>query len=88
MPTVTSNSSTVRSPSAGGSIGECIDEIDHFIQGLDRYPEQVIAVSLRAHLAILLQALVATDSFTPHQVRNFVRALEVDALGTQDLAVS
>ena len=44
--------------STPGTFEECADELNDFINTLDRYPHSVLAFVLRAHLAGLLQALL------------------------------
>ena len=43
---------------AATTIEQCVDEIDDFIETLERYPESVIAMALRVHLGALLRAMV------------------------------
>lgn len=62
-------------------IEECLDEIDEFIGTLQRYPDSVIAMSMRIHLAALLRAMVESRLCTREDVREFVVALEQEALG-------
>jgi hypothetical protein len=64
-----------------GTIEECVDEIDEFIDHLDRYPTQVMAFALRTHLGALLRAMVAGNICTREHVRQFVVELEHEALG-------
>jgi hypothetical protein len=63
------------------AIEQCVDEIDDFIETLERYPEPVIAMALRVHLGALLRAMVDDQLCSREQVREFVAALEQDALG-------
>jgi hypothetical protein len=58
-----------------------VDEIDDFIETLDRYPESVIAMALRIHLGALLRAMVDEQLCGRAEVREFVAALEQEALG-------
>jgi len=62
----------------------CLDDIDEFIGTLQRYPDTVIAMSLRIHLAALLRAMIDNGSCTREDVREFVVALEQEALGVGD----
>jgi hypothetical protein len=66
---------------ADGTIEECVDVIDEFIAGLDRYPPSVLAFALRAHLAGLLRAMVEERVCTREHARQFVLDLEREALG-------
>jgi hypothetical protein len=62
----------------------CLDDIDEFIGTLQRYPDTVIAMSLRIHLAALLHAMIDNGSCTREDVREFVVALEQEALSVGD----
>lgn len=62
------------------TVEECLDELNDFILGLDRFAPTVLAVALRVHLASLLQALLEGDLCTREDLRDFVRELERDAL--------
>jgi hypothetical protein len=64
-----------------GTIEECIDEIDEFIERLDRYPPPVLAFAMRAHLGSLLRAMVDGHVCTREHARQFVLELEHEALG-------
>jgi hypothetical protein len=63
---------------------ECLEDIDEFIDTLQRYSDPVIAMSLRIHLAALLRAMVQSRLCTREDVREFVVALEQEALGIGD----
>lgn len=62
------------------TVEECLDELNDFIMGLQRYAPTVLAVALRVHLATLLQALLEGQLCNREDVRDFVRELERDAL--------
>jgi hypothetical protein len=62
------------------TVEECLDELNDFIIGLQRYAPTVLAVALRVHLSTLLQALLEGQLCTREDVRDFVRELERDAL--------
>lgn len=64
-----------------GTIEECIDELDEFIERLARYPTPVLAFALRTHLGGLLRAMVSGHVCTREHVRQFVLELEHEALG-------
>jgi hypothetical protein len=66
---------------AAAAIEQCVDEIDDFIETLERYPESVIALALRIHLGALLRAMVDDELCGREEVREFVIALEQEALG-------
>lgn len=63
-----------------GTVEECLDELNDFIAGLQRYSPTVLAVALRVHLEGLLHALLEGKLCTREEVRDFVRELERDAL--------
>jgi hypothetical protein len=63
-----------------GAVEQCLDELNDFITGLDRFAPAVLAVALRVHLETLLQSLLEARICTREEVREFVRELERDAL--------
>jgi hypothetical protein len=63
-----------------GTVEECLDELNDFMAGLQRYPPTVLAVAVRVHLEGLLQALLEGKVCTREEVRDFVKELERDAL--------
>lgn len=63
-----------------GTLEECMDEINDFVQTLDRYPPRMVATALRAHLEILLRALIECELCTRDEMREFVRELEHEIL--------
>lgn len=65
--------------SADGTVEECLDELNDFIEGL-RYAPTVLAVAMRVHLEAILHALLEGGLCTREEVRDFVRELERDAL--------
>jgi hypothetical protein len=67
---------------AAAAIEQCVDEIDDFIETLERYPGSVIAMALRIHLGALLRAMVDDQLCSREEVREFVAALEQEAIGT------
>jgi hypothetical protein len=66
------------------ALEQCLDELDDFIVGLQRYAPAVIAVALRVHLAALLHALVDGRLCTREEVRELMRELERDALQSEE----
>jgi hypothetical protein len=66
---------------AAAAIEQCVDEVDDFIETLERYPEPVIAMALRIHLGALLRAMLDDRLCSRGEVRDFVAALEQEALG-------
>ena len=63
-----------------GAVEQCLDELNDFLGGLERYPPTVLAVALRVHLETLLQALLEGKICTPEEIRDFLRELEREAL--------
>ncbi len=63
-----------------GAVEQCLDELNDFIGGLQRYSPTVLAVALRVHLETLLQALLEGRVCTREEVRDFIRELEREAL--------
>jgi hypothetical protein len=70
---------------AVAAIEQCVDEIDDFIETLERYPESVIAMALRIHLGALLRAMVEDQLCSREEVREFVATLEQEAIGAEGL---
>jgi hypothetical protein len=66
-----------------GTFEECADELNDFINTLERYPHTVLAFVLRAHLAGLLQALLINDLWTREEVARFMEEMEHDALAVE-----
>ena len=67
-----------------GSLEECLDEINDFVQTLTRYPPRTIAMAIRAHLEILLRAMLDCDLCTREDVQQFVRELQQEVLEESD----
>jgi hypothetical protein len=70
---------------AASTIEQCVDEIDDFIETLERYPESVIAMALRVHLGALLRAMVDHQLCSREEVGEFIAALEREAIGALGL---
>ena len=70
-----------------GTLEECLDEINDFVQALDRYPPQMIALAMRAHMEVLLRALLDCDMCTRQEIRTFVRELEQEILEEDEAEV-
>jgi len=66
-----------------GTIEQCVDELDAFIEGLERFAAPVLAYALRTHLGGLLRAMVETQMCTREHARQFVLELEQEALGVE-----
>jgi hypothetical protein len=69
-----------------GTLEECLDEINDFIQTLDRYSPRMIALAMRAHMEILLRAMLDCDLCTRRELRTFVRELEQEVLDEDQIA--
>lgn len=63
-----------------GTVEECLDELTQLLIRLGRFAPTVLAVSLRVHLELLLQALLEAGACTRAEVRAFVKELEREAL--------
>ena len=66
--------------STPGTFEECADELNDFINTLDRYPHTVLAFVLRAHLAGLLQALLINDLWAREDLVTFMDDMKREAL--------
>ena len=66
-----------------GSLEECVDMIDGFIEELGRFTAPVLAYALRVHLGGLLHAMVDGQICTREHARQFVLELEQEALGVE-----
>ncbi len=64
-----------------GTIEQCVDELDAFIEGLERFAVPVLAYALRTHLGGLLRAMVEAQICSREHARQFVLELEQEALG-------
>jgi len=67
-----------------GTLEECLDELNDFMGGLQRYAPTILAVAMRVHLGTLLQALLEARQCSRAEVRDFVRELERDALQAEE----
>jgi hypothetical protein len=67
-----------------GTIEECVDEINTFVDSLERYSVPVLAFALRVHLSGLLRAMVDGEICSSNDVRQFVHDLEQEALGGEE----
>jgi hypothetical protein len=67
-----------------GTMEECLDEINDFVQTLTRYPPRMIAMALRAHLELLLRAMLECDLCRRDDVKEFARELEQEVLKEVD----
>ena len=68
-----------------GTVEECADEMNDFIATLQRYPEMVLALTLRAHLAGLLNAMRVHGHVSSAQVRSFLEELTREILDTDGI---
>ena len=67
-----------------GTLEECLDDINDFVQTLTRYPPIMVAMAMRAHLELLLGAMLECDLCTRKDIKEFVRDLEEEVLGEND----
>jgi hypothetical protein len=67
-----------------GTMEECLDDINDFVQTLSHYPPRIVAMAIRAHLEILLRAMLECDLCRRDDVREFVRELEQEVLDETD----
>ena len=70
-----------------GSLEECLDEINDFVQTLDRYPPLMVATAMRSHMEILLRALLECDMCTRQELRTFVHELEEEVLDADEAEI-
>jgi hypothetical protein len=68
--------------STPGTFEECADELNDFLNTLERYPHAVLAFALRAHLSGLLQALLLQGGCTREEVTTFLQEMEQETLGS------
>jgi hypothetical protein len=66
--------------STPGTFEECADELNDFINTLERYPHTLLAFALRAHLSGLLQALLVYGLWTREEVTTFLEDMEHETL--------
>ena len=62
-------------------IEECIEALDDLIMSLERHPPQAVAEAMGTHLEGLLRALLASGACAAQDVRDFLREIELGALG-------
>jgi hypothetical protein len=67
-----------------GTLEECLDDINDFVQTLTRYSPLMVAMAMRAHLEILLGAMLECDLCTRKEIKEFVRGLEQEVLEQND----
>jgi hypothetical protein len=67
-----------------GTLEECLDEINDFVQTLPHYSPRMVAMAMRAHLEVLLRAMLECDLCKRDDVREFVRELEQEVLDETD----
>jgi len=65
---------------AAAQLEQCVDQVDEFVDTLDRYPGTVIAMALRVHLGALLHAMLADGVCSRDEISEFVAALEQEAI--------
>ena len=67
-----------------GTLEECLDEINDFVQTLTQYPPPMVAMAMRAHLEVLLRAMLECDLCKRDDVTEFARELEQEVLNETD----
>jgi hypothetical protein len=67
-----------------GTLEECLDEINDFVRTLTRYSPLMVSMAMRAHLEILLGAMLEFGLCTRNDIKEFVRELEHEALEGND----
>ncbi len=70
--------------STAATFEECADEMNDFVATLGRYPDTVLAFALRAHLAGILQALMAHGGWSSAQAAAFLEDMRRETLETED----
>jgi hypothetical protein len=65
---------------ATATIEACVEDIDDFVATLERYPPEVLALALRAHLAGLLRMLRERGEWSDSQMGEFLRDLSEEVL--------
>ncbi len=60
------------------SLEECIDELDAAIESLQRFPAEVLAFALRAHLAALLRSMLEAGLLGGPPLADFLSGLEAE----------
>jgi hypothetical protein len=68
------------STSEAGSFEECVDELNDFVVGAERYPNIVLAMAMRTHLGGLLRAMLEHGECTHQQIVDFLGELQSEAL--------
>jgi hypothetical protein len=66
--------------STPGPFEQCADELNDFINTLERYPHTLLALALRAHLVGLLQALLLAGECTYEEVTAFLQEMQHETL--------
>jgi hypothetical protein len=63
-----------------GTLEDCLDEINDFVQTLTRYSPLMVSMAMRAHLEILLGAMLECGLCTRNDIKEFARELEHDVI--------
>ncbi len=66
--------------STPGTFEECADELNDFINTLERYPHTLLAFALRVQLSALLQILLVHDLWTRAEAATFLQDMEHETL--------
>jgi hypothetical protein len=63
-----------------GTLAECADELNDFVNTLERYPPAVLAFALRTHLCGLLQALNIQGEWNAAEIQTFMEEMSREVL--------
>lgn len=72
--------STPDSSLPSGTLEECIDELNDFVLGAERFSSDVLAMAMRTHLVALLRALLEHGECTREEAATFIAELRSEAL--------
>jgi hypothetical protein len=75
---------TPGSTSEAGCFEECVDELNDFVVGAERYPNIVLAMAMRTHLGGLLRAMLEHGECTRQEIAEFLRELKSEALEPEE----
>jgi len=69
-----------RRTTAAAAFEACVDELDDSVSTLEHYPQELLALALRAHLVACLLSLQDQGRHDREQTREFLRGLIRDVL--------
>jgi hypothetical protein len=72
--------STPDSSSPNATLEECIDELNDFVLGAERFSSDVLAMAMRTHLAALLRALLEHGECSREEAATFIAELGREVL--------